>query len=60
LPAESSALTTGWVLNAEVALELATPLVWVVKTSLVAVPKVEGEKLELVALVRAPEVAPRV
>jgi hypothetical protein len=57
LPAESSTFTTGWV--ARVAPE-APPTGWVVKTSLVAVPKVEGEKLELVAPVRAPEVAPRV
>jgi hypothetical protein len=60
LPAESSAFTTGWVLNAVVGLELATPLVWVVKTSLVAAPKVEGEKFELVAVVRPVALALRV
>jgi hypothetical protein len=47
-------------LNAEVGLELATPLVWVVKTSLVAAPKVEGEKFELVAVVRPLALALRV
>src|SRR5579871_5716547 len=45
LPAESSTLTTGWVLSAE---PLAAPEGWVVTTNWVAVPKVLGEKLALV------------
>jgi hypothetical protein len=57
LPAESSTFTTGWV-------ERVTPEApetgWVVKTSLVAAPKVEGEKFELVAVVRPVALALRV
>jgi hypothetical protein len=49
LPAESSTLTTGSVARAE---PEAPPTGWVVKTSFAAVPKVEGEKFELVAEVR--------
>jgi hypothetical protein len=49
LPAESSTLTTGSVARAE---PEAPPTGWVVKTNLAADPKEEGEKSELVAVVR--------
>ena len=49
LPAASSTFTTGWVVSAVP--DVPDPG-WVVKTNLVAVPKVEGEKVELVAAVR--------
>jgi hypothetical protein len=47
LPAESSTFTTGCV---ERTAPEAPAVGWVVKTSLATVPKVEGEKLTLVAL----------
>jgi hypothetical protein len=59
LPAESSTFTTGWVVNAVVALELATPFVWVLKTNVVAAPKVTV-KVVLVAEVRPLVLALRV
>jgi hypothetical protein len=59
LPAESSTVTTGWVVNAVAALELATPAVAVVKASLAAKPAVTL-KLELVAVSRPFALALRV
>jgi hypothetical protein len=57
LPAESSTCTTGWVGSA---VPEALPTGWMVKTNLVALPKVEGEKVELVELVRPFALALRV